>query len=71
LLPLWRIGVYNFKYFKKGSFYTKAYILNKLEQIPLTFAYLPDGIKRQSLTINFLMTVSHLYNNIGVANGCA
>jgi len=58
---------YNFKYFTKGSFYTKAYILNKLEQILLVNAYLLDGVKRLSLTRNFLMTISHLYNNRGVA----
>jgi len=59
LLPLGRTGGYDFKYFTKGSFYTKAYILEKLEQIPLSNAYLPDGIKRQSLTRNFLLTVSN------------
>ena len=64
-----RTGGYNFNYFKKGSFYTKAYILDKLDNIPLANAYLPDGIKRSSLTRNFLMTVSHIYNLVGVADG--
>lgn len=70
-MPLGRTGGYNFKYFTKGSYYTKAYILDKLEKIPLSNAYLPDGIKRNSLTRNFLMTVSYLYNILGFANGFA
>ena len=57
MLPLGITGGYDFKYFTKDSFYIKAYILEKLEQIPLSNAYPPYGIKRQLITINFLLTV--------------
>ena len=46
-----------FKYFTKGSFYTKSHILNKLEEIPLANAYLPDETKRNFFTRNFLIRV--------------
>jgi hypothetical protein len=68
-LPLGRTGGYNFNYFIKGSLFTKSYILTKLENIPLANAYLPDGINRNSLSRNFLLTVSRIYNFLGASNG--
>ena len=54
----WTHRGYNFKYFRKGSFYAKVYIITKLENIILSTTYLPDGINKKSLTRDFLMTVS-------------
>ena len=70
-MPLGRVGGYSFKYFTKDSLFTKRYILDKLKTIPLSEAYLPDGINRNSLTRNFLLTVNYIYNFIGAPNGIA
>ena len=64
-----RTGGYTFKYFTKDSLFTKKYILDKLKTIPLSESYLPDGINRNSLTLNFLLTVIYLYNSIGTSDG--
>ena len=50
----------------KEKYFTKAHILKELEGIEEAKLYLPDKINANSISRNYLFTVSLYFNNIGV-----
>ena len=49
LLPLGKTGGFEFRYYTKGSLFTKAILQNEVKQIPEAFYYLPDDINLKIL----------------------
>ena len=66
LFELGKIGGYSFRYFSKDKCFTKAHILKELEGIAEAKLYLPDKINTNSISRNYLFTVSLFFNNIGI-----
>ena len=63
MVPLGRTGGYSFKYYIKDKKFTKADIINRLNQIDGSNRYLPDDVKLTSLSRDLLITVSIHINN--------
>lgn len=61
-LPIGFQSGFHLSYFRKGETLNKEYIINKISGNPNFKYYIPDGISPMSLTRDFLLTVSILYN---------
>jgi uncharacterized protein YllA (UPF0747 family) len=64
LIPLGRVGGYNFRYFAKDHLFTKADLINRINNIPEAQKYLPDNVKTNSLSRELLINVSKYKNNL-------
>lgn len=64
MIPLGRVGGYNFRYFAKDHLFTKSDLINRIRNIPEAQKYLPDNVQVNSLTRELLINVSRYVNNL-------
>ena len=68
MVPLGRVGGYSFKYFIKDKKFTKSDLISRLQSINGFDKYVPDDVKLNSLSRDFLITVNKIYNTIIIYN---
>lgn len=63
LLPLGHHTDFHLKYFRKDNVLTKDFLIKIIEEEPSYKLYLPDGIELKSLTRDYILSVSNIFNS--------